>query len=198
MNTKALHLELCSDLSTETFLLALTRFAARRTPIKELHSDCGTNFVGASRLLTPLQDLTHSQPFQNRVHRHCASNQINWCFNPPSSPHFGGLWEANVKPTKALMLRSIGTQKLTFEELTTLLSQIEATLNSRPLCELSNDTSDYEALEPSHFLTLEPATSLPEPGLNSIPLSKMQRWRLITDLHRHFWSKWKGQYLSSL
>jgi len=58
--TKAYHLELSSSLSTESFLLAFTRFSARRGPIKEMHSDCGTNFVGASKLLTPLDSLIHS------------------------------------------------------------------------------------------------------------------------------------------
>jgi len=196
--TKALHLELSSDLSTECFLMAFTRFSARRGPIKELHSDCGTNFVGASRLLTPLHEFTHSKDFQDSVHHHLAKHQITWHFNPPASPHFGGLWEAGVKSAKSLILRSIGLHKLTSEEFLTLLTQIEATLNSRPLCAISNDPGDLEALTPSHFLTLEPSTSLPEPSLVNQPMSKYQRWRLIADLHRHFWTRWKNEYLSSL
>lgn len=197
MNTKAIHLELSSDLSTETFLLALTRFVSRRGPIKEIHSDNGTNFVGASRLLTPLQTFTKSEEFQHRVSAQLANSNIQWHFNPPASPHFGGLWEAGVKSTKSLILRSIGIHKLTPEELMTLLTQVEATLNSRPLCALSNDPSDLEALTPSHFLTMEPATSLPDPCLESVPFTKLQRWRLITDIHRHFWTRWKNEYLST-
>lgn len=196
--TKAIHLEVSSNLSTEKFLMAFTRFASRRGPIQEIHSDCGTNFVGAARLLTPLQELTHSQGFQDKVHNHLSKQHIRWCFNPPASPHFGGLWEAGVKSTKNLLLRTVGSHKLTNEELTTLLTQIEATLNSRPLCPLSNDPTDFEALTPSHFLTLEPTTQLPETRLEALPLSKMQRWRLVTDIHRHFWSRWKLEYLSSL
>jgi hypothetical protein len=80
----------------------------------------------------------------------------------------------------------------------TLLTQIEATLNSRPLCPLSDDPTDFEALTPSHFLTQEPSTSLPEPKLENVPLSKLQRWRLTTDIHRHFWVRWKNEYLSTL
>ncbi|CAI6371676.1 unnamed protein product [Macrosiphum euphorbiae] len=169
--TKTIHLELSSDLSTECFLMAFTRFSARRGPIKEMH---------------------------NSVHRHLANHHITWHFNPPASPHFGGLWEAGVKSTKSLILRSIGIHKLTSEEFLTLLTQVEATLNSRPLCALSNDPDDFEALTPSHFLTLEPSTSLPDPSLVNVPMSKYQRWRLITDLHRHFWTRWKNEYLSSL
>ncbi|XP_050532155.1 uncharacterized protein LOC126900449 [Daktulosphaira vitifoliae] len=202
MATKAIHLELSSDLSTEKFLMAFTRFASRRGPIQEIHSDCGSNFVGASRLLnkclSPLHTLTTLNDFQNTVHEHLSKQNITWHFNPPASPHFGGLWEAGVKSTKALIHRSIGTHKLTNEEFITLLTQIEATLNSRPLCALSNDPNDLDALTPSHFLTLEPSTTLPEPSLENVPLSKLQRWRLILDIHRHFWSRWKNEYLSSL
>jgi len=84
--TKALHLELSSDLSTETFLLAFTRFVARRGPVREMHSDCGTNFVGASRLLTPLETLTHSTSFQEGVYRQLAQTGVRWHFNGRSSP----------------------------------------------------------------------------------------------------------------
>jgi len=161
--TKAIHLELSSDLSTECFLMTFTRFSARRGPIKEMHSDCGTNFVGASRSMDPLHEFTHSQIFQDNIHRHLTKHNITWHFNPPASPHFGGLWEAGVKSTKSLILRSIGIHKLTSEEFLTLLTQVEATLNSRPLCALSNDPDDFEALTPSHFLTLEPSTVLPDP-----------------------------------
>ncbi|XP_022168866.1 uncharacterized protein LOC111032737 [Myzus persicae] len=199
-NTKAVHLELSSDLSTETFLLALTRFTYRRGPVNEIHSDNGTNFVGASRLLNPIQTLTNSQSFQTRVRAHLAASSIKWHFNPPSAPHFGGLWEARVKSTKSLIFRFIGLHKLTAEEFMTLLTQVEATLNSRPLCALSNDVSNFDALTPTshHFLTLEPSTSLPDPNLDNVPLSKLTRWRLISDIHRHFWSRWKNEYLTIL
>ncbi|KAL4125951.1 hypothetical protein QTP88_010188 [Uroleucon formosanum] len=143
-----------SDLSTECFLMAFTRFSARSGRIKELHSDCGTNFVGASRLLTPLHQFTHSKSFQDSVHHHLANHQITWQFNPSASPHFVDLWEAGVKSTNSLILWSIGLHKLTSEEFLTLLTQIKTTLNSHPLCAINNDPGDLEALTHSHFLTL--------------------------------------------
>lgn len=102
--------------------MAFTRFSARRGPIREMHSDCGTNFVGAAKLLNPLQEFTHSKQFQNNIQRHLSKYQISWHFNHPGSPNFGGLWEAEVKSTKSLLLRSIGMHKLTSEELSTLLT----------------------------------------------------------------------------
>jgi len=79
----------------------------------------------------------------------------------------------------------------------TLLIQIEVILNSRPLCALSNDTSNFEALTTSHFLTLEPSTSLLKPNIDKVLLTLLTRWRLIPDIHRHFWSRWKNEFLTT-
>ncbi|CAB0030524.1 unnamed protein product [Trichogramma brassicae] len=55
-----------------------------------------------------------------------------WHFNPPSSPHFGGLWESGVKSVKYHLKRMVGDRSFTFEEFSTLLAQIEAILNFAP------------------------------------------------------------------
>ncbi|XP_030760561.1 uncharacterized protein LOC115885714 [Sitophilus oryzae] len=139
--TKALYVELVSDLTTHAFLAALRRFIARRGRCNQIFSDRGTNFVGAkSEILKCTEDA-------------CVEENLTWTFNPPSSPHFGGLWEAGVKSFKTHLFRVIGDQRLTYEDLYTVLVQIEALLNSRPLCPLSSDPNDLSALTPGHFLT---------------------------------------------
>lgn len=94
---KAVHLELVSSLSTDAFLAALRRFIARRGRCALLFSDCGTNFVGANREL--LQHMEHASEVE----------KIKWAFNPPSAPHFGGLWEADVKAFKTHFNRGSDT-----------------------------------------------------------------------------------------
>lgn len=141
MTTKALHLEVASDLSSETFLMAFCRFISRRGPVEQMHSDCGTNFVGAAKLFQSVDQFTHSKEFQDKCQTYLMSRNISWHFNPPSAPHFGGLWEAGVKSVKTLLYRTLGLQRLKYEELATLLSRIEATLNSRPLGAKSSDPS---------------------------------------------------------
>jgi len=82
---------------------------------------------------------------------------IAWHFIPRSTPHLGGQWEAGVCSIKLHMQRIIGPNALTFEELFTVLTQIEAILNRRPLCLAGDNTLD--PLSPAHSLY----TALPEP-----------------------------------
>lgn len=184
--TKALHLELVSDLTSDAFLAALRRFIARRGRCNFIFSDRGTNFKGAYRDMLKY------------MHNAVDTEKIDWSFNPPSGPHFGGLWESGIKSVKSHLLRVIGDQVLSYEEFYTVLTQIEALLNSRPLCPLSNDPNDLSALTPGHFLTLAPLSALPEPDLTSLSLNRLSRWQLLSRLHQDFWKRWHSEYLNTL
>lgn len=156
---KGIHLELVGDLSTNAFLLALGRFVARRGKSIEIWSNNGTNFHGAKRLPDEMHACPLSQQLQAIVVDHLSSDNIAWKFVPPSAPHFGGLWEADVKSVGTHLTRVVGDSVLTYEEMYTLLAKIEALLNSRPMW----PTSDNEptALTPSHFMISEPYTAVP-------------------------------------
>ncbi|GFS48558.1 integrase catalytic domain-containing protein [Trichonephila clavipes] len=132
--TKAVHLELVSNLSTAAFLAALRRFIAKRSCPSKIISDNGSNFKGASSHLRKLVELCLHEEVQNFL----SLKGIEWFFNPPYTPHFG--------------------------ECSTLLIQIEACLNSRPLTELSLDPPDFNALTPAHFLVGGPIHQFPEPS----------------------------------
>lgn len=118
LSTRAVHLEVVSDLTTEAFLAAFRRFVSRRGRCDALYSDRGTNFVSADRELraffrTAIQDGTQWAIFM-------AGEGIRWKFNPPSAPHMGGIWEAAVKSTKHHLRRVIGDATLTYKEMATL------------------------------------------------------------------------------
>jgi len=96
--TKAVHLKVVSDYTTDAFLAAFRRFVSRRGLCEEVYSDCGTNFVGADRLLRKLLHISSADG--RRIANAAANDGIKWRFNPLSAPHFGGLWEAAVKSAK--------------------------------------------------------------------------------------------------
>lgn len=117
---------------------------------------------------------------------------------PPTSPHFGGLWEAAVRSVKFHLKRVIGDANLTFEELYTLLTQVEAILNSRPLVAMDNeDVDSINVLTPSHFLIGEILTSPAEKCFET-NLSLRSRWDIVQKLKLHFWKRWHLDYLNSL
>ena len=199
LSVKSVHLELVSDLTTDAFIAALRRFIARRGHPSLIWSDHGTNFVGANRELRQLADLIESQKTQKIISEFCAAKKIEWRFIPEHAPHFGGLWEAAVKSTKMHLKRIVASVKLTYEEFTTVLAQIEACLNSRPLVPLNvADDDGIQALTPGHFLIGQPLMALPDPSFSYRSVSLLRRWHLCQNLVRHFWQRWSGEYLTAL
>ena len=196
--TKAIHVELVNLLTTVDFIAALKRFFSRRGQSQELHSDNATNFKGADAASTKLVEQFNAQQSQAMLTTFCASRGTTWKFIPPRSPHFGGLWEAAIKSVKFHMKREIGNTILTYEELNTLVIQIEGILNSRPLLELSTDSNDLSALTPAHFLIGRPLTEMPEPNVVDIQENRLGRWQRIQALYQRIWKRWCTEYLTSL
>ncbi|XP_025265579.1 uncharacterized protein LOC112638301 [Camponotus floridanus] len=196
LSCRAVHLDVASDYTSNAFLAALRRFISRRGLCKVLYSDRGTNFVGADNELRAL--FFASSKEGRHIRTHLADERIEWCFNPPAAPHFGGLWEAAVKSVKHHLRRVIGDVKLTYEEMATLLAQIESCLNSRPLQAMSDDPEDLEALTPGHFLVGTALNAIPTLSLTEEPKSLLTRWKLLDQMRDSFWNRWSQEYLHSL
>lgn len=150
LSTKAMHLEVVSDLKSTGFIAAFKRFISRRGTPEHVYSDNGTNFCAANKFLQ-----AQNKEEQKRLNGELANSMknlgIQWHFNPPAAPHFGGLWEAGVKSVKTHLIKT-QAESCTYEEFTTLLNQIEACLKSRPLCPMKDDPNDLRILTPAHFL----------------------------------------------
>ena len=190
-SVKAVHLEPVSDLTTASFIATLRRFIARRGTPSVLWSDHGTNFCGAAKEIKGLLK-------DKMVSDFCASQNVQWLFTPEHAPHFGGLWEAAVKSFKGHFRKVVGETKLTFEELTTVLAQIEACLNSRPLIPQPEASDGLDVLTPGHFLIGRPVTSLPDSPDSHQSITLIRRWHLCQVLTRHFWQRWSSEYLNTL
>lgn len=176
MVTRAIHLELVSSLSTEDFLIALSRFMSRRAQRENLHSDNGTNFVGAERTLKAYFKATAKN---KNVRDFLTMRGIKWHLIPPAAPHFGELWESTVKSPKRHLVRISKGVLLTFEETATLLCQVETALNSQPLYPTSSDPADFNVLTPGHFLIGGPLMLPPEPDVSSVPQNRLKRYKLM-------------------
>ncbi|XP_025201851.1 uncharacterized protein LOC112599258 [Melanaphis sacchari] len=187
--TRAIHLEPVVGLTSNAFFAALRRFMARRGKCSKIYSDNGTNFVGVQReLANYIKDADSN----------IAQDGIQWHFNPPAAPHFGGIWESAVKSAKHHLTRVVKDSRFTLEELGTLLCQIEACLNSRPLTPLSLDALDLEPITPAHFLIGGPLLLVPEPDLSKENINALRRWKYVQALMQMFWKRWSKEYLPQL
>ena len=194
--TRAIHLEVVSDLTTASFLAAYRRFIVRRGICRRLYSDNSTTFQGAARELREMFDA--ASKFYGEVATILANEGTDWTFIPPNTPHSGGLWEAGVKSAKHHLNRMIADYHLTFEELSTVLVEIEACLNSRPLSPLTNELDDLSALTPAHFLAGGSLGLLPDAGIPEVAEHRLTRFQLIQRIRENFWKRWSSEYLHHL
>lgn len=196
-STKAIHLEVASDLTKEAFIGCLKRFIGRRgRPIK-IFCDNATNFAGAKNELMRLYEMLAEKNDRDDIFKFAAHQEIEWRFIPPGSPHFGGLWEAAVKAMKYYLKRMLHNTMLTYEQLTTLASEIEAILNSRPLTSMSSDPSDLAVLTAGHFLIGAPLTAIPDDATEKFD-SAQKYWSAVKSLKSEFWKRWSNEYLTEL
>ncbi|GFV12283.1 integrase catalytic domain-containing protein [Trichonephila clavipes] len=161
-----------------------------------MFSDNGKTFVGANIEFKKLHDLVKA-PDEILV-SYFNDEHIDWNFIPSRSPNFGGLWESGVKSFKTHLKRVAGSSNLTLEEFITLLAEIEAVLNSRPLSPLSSDFDDFETLSPGHFLIGRPVTAIVEPQLINVKENRLTRWQRVNWFSQQIWKVWKRNYLNNL
>jgi len=185
-------------LTTEAFLVALHRFMARRRRSHNISSDNATCFKGANNTLCELRKMFNSDTVQEKMNDFMTTEGVHWHFIPPASPHFRGLWEAGIMSMKHHMCRVIGNVCISFEEMSTILTQIAACLNSRPLCHIPSGTNDPQALTPGHFFIGQPLMSLPDADYSSVPMNRLSCWQVMQRCTQHLWKKWSRHYLHRL
>lgn len=123
---------------------------------------------------------------------------MQWSFIPPGAPHFGGLWESAVRAAKVHLLKVLGDTAVSYEDMATLLCQVECCLNSRPLTQLSDDPNDLEPLTPGHFLVTTSLQALPEEDLTNIATGRLDHRQQIQQCVQLYWKRWRSEYLTQL
>ncbi|XP_034944514.1 uncharacterized protein [Chelonus insularis] len=161
-STEAIHLKLAFDLSTDGFLMCLRRLFARREKCSCIYSDNGINFVGEKNELYRLTEMLTTDNQNNKVQNFLTNHEIEWKFIPPRAPHFGGIWGNGVKAAKTHLTRVLHDTHLTYEQLYTIMVEVEACLNSRSLTPISSDPNDESPSTPGHFLIGTSLTVMPQ------------------------------------
>lgn len=199
--TRAVHLELVSDMSTENFLLALKRFISRRGLCKVMYSDNAKTFKRADQDLKELWKGIKDP----RLQEFFSEKGITWRFIAERAAWWGGFWERLVRSVKVILRKVLGRAKLNFEEMCTILTEAEAIINSRPLTYVHNEVDEPEPLTPAHFLVGQRLTCLPpkpcavetnHPTANKEEMNR--RWRYRQRLMNNIWNRWRREYLLNL
>ena len=133
-----------------------------------------------------------------RVQDFLTTEGCDWKFIAPHGPHFGRLWEVAVKSMKYHLRRTLGSHIATYEELCTLVAEIEACLNSRPLCALSSDPFNPTSLSLGHFLIGEPLTQLPAAAYTNVKCNRFSWSQTYQQQLQWFWQRWSSDYLQNL
>ena len=154
--TRAVHIEIAHSLDFHSFF-AVRRFIARCDKPQMIYSDNGTNLtVGEKELRLAIEAMK-----QNDVIEKSSNLGTDWRFSPQSGPHFGGVWERPVQSAKRALYAVLEDRTTTDETLFTLLTEVEAFLNTRPLTHVSTDPADREPITPNNFLLGRAAPNIP-------------------------------------
>ena len=183
LTVRAVHLVVCHGLSADEFLLALSQFISVRGRPREIFSDNGTNFTATEREL--------------QLDRNAS--QIKWHFSPPLAPHFGGSWERLVQSSKRMLKVALGNETVNDQVLRTVVGEVSAMLNSRPLTHLSLNPDDDEPLTPNHFIHGHSRPYLPvlrsDMSNPKVSLKQYQHSQAVLD---QMWKRWMVEYLPEL
>ena len=197
--TRAIYIETIDSLSAEAFIHCLRRFTARCSLPAKLYSDNGTNFVATNKFIETLEN-------NDEVKAHLEENEIVWQFNVPGAPWQGGNYERLIKIVKSTLQKTLHGRQVTYRELQTLVKEVEATVNNRPLTYIPSDDSEHEILTPSKLLYGRDIYLYPHCVVDDRDYrEQVMNTDVLLDYHNNF-SKiflkfkkiWESEYLTSL
>lgn len=185
---RAIILDLVTSLTTDVFMQSLRRFIANNGRPKKIFCDHGTNLIGTENQLKEID--------WELIQKMAMTKRIDWTFIPSKAPWWGGWWERLIGIVKNLLKRVLGKSNLNFEEIRTILCEVAAVVNSRPLTYMSNDSSELETLNPSMFLKDLKQEGVPDlDNVNAKKFNERHQYRvqLKTELQTRFRSEYMGQ-----
>lgn len=197
LSSRASHIEVVEDMSSSAFINALRRFISIRGKVAEFRSDRGTNFVGSTDALGIDAVNVEDQPLRKFL----SKNGCCWIFNTPYSSHMGGVWERVIGLARRILdaiLLKQPKRQLTHDVLVTLMAEVTAILNNRPLVPVSTDPSNPLILTPNMLLTQKTEADLPPFHELDVRDMYVSSWKQVQVLAQQFWKRWHNEYLQLL
>jgi Family of unknown function (DUF5641) len=159
-----------------------------------MYSDNGTNLVAGERELREGIERWNQQVIVD----HLAQDEIEWHFNPPAAPHFGGVWERLVRSCKDALWFVLRDRTTKDEVLLTAMAEVEAHLNDRPLTHITVDPLEPEAITPNHLIYGHGRLRLPPDVFDPSEVDSRRRWRAVQALLNDIWVRWMKEYVPAL
>ena len=193
MSTRAVHLDLAPDYSTDKFLQVLRRFVSIRGYPAKIYSDNGSQLVAANkelRSMTQEWDLDKMQEFG-------ATEGLKWEFTSANASWQNGISEALVKSVKRAIYAAIGHNIMTFSELQTICFEVANLVNERPIGRHPTTSEDGTYLCPNDLLLGRSTPKVPS-GSFQTKCNPRNRYEFIQNIITGFWKKWTCDYFPSL
>lgn len=198
---RAVHIELVEDMTTDSFLKAFRRFVSRRGMPSIIYSDNAKTFQKASKLLKKYHEIMTGKKFRDYL----IENKIEWKFIVERAPWWGGFYERLMRTLKQPLKKVLGRSSLSSDDMYTVLTEVEAMVNSRPLTFISDDPDEASYITPATFLIGREVTSIPvkpctgkEPGANT---TRKEMNKILTAQNKYLeliWKMWREEYVRNL
>ena len=192
LQSRAVHIEIVHSLSTDSYIMTLIRFIARRGCPTDIYSDNGSNFVGAQRELSNW--ITNLD--QDLIDRRLSIKDIQWHFDPPYASHRGGVWERMIRSIRRIFSTICAQQTISDDVLLTAMTEVERIINARPIVPVVSDDINSTALTPNDLLLLR---SNGGAELKECLLDRYKsRWKQANYMAGVFWKRWTKEYITTL
>ena len=183
--SRMLHLELAPNLTASSFIRCMQRFMARKVVRSRVFSD-------------------NAKTFKSReVEKFSRERRVDCTFNLAKAPCWGRIYERMVESAKRCLKKDLKNARLTYEELMTVITEIEAVINSRPLTYVYEEQIQ-EVITPSHLFVGRRLLTQAEDGSTQDEVSNLTvaevntRADYLKKLKQQFWNRWQKEYLQEL
>ncbi|KAF6027175.1 hypothetical protein EB796_014518 [Bugula neritina] len=192
--SRAIHIEILEEMTTDCLILALRCFMAVRGPVKTIVCDNGTNFVGMRNELSRQLNLTDA-----KLKSYLQANKIEINHNTPKASHQGGVTERMIRSIRAVLNGMNIRNKIDTKTLRAILFEVANIVNNRPLTGTLIHDVEEGIMTPNRLLTMKgPLLALPPGDFPTINVYSSKRWKVAQAVADKFWKAWKAEYFETI